>query len=84
MSVIFGFNPDQMNFCTNNESRMWMYLIENDLIFKTDQFTITKLTGEAPFTSYFTNESPGKAAVWIGFSIVESYMMKNQDESLAA
>ncbi len=83
-SVIFGFNPGQMNFCTNNESRMWMYLIENDMIFKTDQFTITKLTGEAPFTGYFTNESPGKAAVWIGFRIVESYMMKNQDESLAS
>jgi hypothetical protein len=82
-SVIFGFNPGQMNFCNNNESRMWMYLIENDMIFKTDQFTITKLTGEAPFTGYFTNESPGKAAVWLGFRIVESYMMKNQDESLA-
>ncbi|HNW57071.1 MAG TPA: hypothetical protein PKM69_04815, partial [Bacteroidales bacterium] len=61
----------------NNESQMWQYLIENDLLFKTDQFMIRKLTGEAPFTSYFTNESPGKAAVWIGFRIVESYMMKN-------
>ena len=75
--LIFGFNPDQMKFCRNNERQMWEYLIENDLLFSTDQFTIRKLTGEAPFTSYFTNESPGKAAVWLGFRIVESYMMKN-------
>jgi hypothetical protein len=75
--IIFGFTPDQMKFCRNNESQMWQYLIENDLLFNSDQFIIRKLTGEAPFTSYFTNESPGMAAIWLGFRIVESYMMKN-------
>jgi hypothetical protein len=75
--IIFGFTPDQMKFCRNNESQMWLYLIENNLLFSTDQLTIRKLTGEAPFTVYFTKESPGKAAVWLGFRIVESYMMKN-------
>jgi hypothetical protein len=80
--IIFGFTPDQLKFCRNNESQMWQYLIEKDLLFKTDKFTIHKLTGEAPFTSYFTNESPGRAAVWLGFRIVESYMVKNPDISL--
>lgn len=75
--IVFGFSSDQLKFCRNNENQMWQYLIENDLLFKTDQFTIRKLTGEAPFTGYFTNESPGRAAVWIGFRIIESYMMKN-------
>jgi hypothetical protein len=75
--IIFGFTPGQMKFCRNNESQMWQYLIENNLLFSTDQFKIRKLIGEAPFTSYFTNDSPGRAAVWIGFRIVESYMMKN-------
>jgi hypothetical protein len=80
--LIFGFTPDQMKFCRNNESQMWQYLIENDLLFKSDQFTIRKLTGEAPFTSYFTKESPGRAANWLGFRIVESFMMKNSGISL--
>jgi hypothetical protein len=75
--IIFGFTPDQMKFCRNNESQMWLYLVEHNLLFSTDQFTIRKLTGEAPFTGYFTRESPGRAAVWLGFRIVESYMMKN-------
>jgi len=82
-TVLFGFNTGQMNFCINNEGRMWTYLIENDLLFSNDKFVVRKLTGEAPFTSYFTNESPGRAAVWIGFRIVESYMMKNRDVTLA-
>jgi hypothetical protein len=75
--IIFGFTKDQFKFCRNNEKQMWQYLIEKDLLFNTDKFTIRKLTGEAPFTSFFTNESPGRASVWIGFRIVESYMMKN-------
>jgi hypothetical protein len=81
-AIIFGFTPEQFKFCRNNEDQMWQYLIEKDLLFSTDQLTIRKLTAEAPFTSYFTNESPGRAAVWIGFRIVESYMMKNPDISL--
>lgn len=75
--LIFGFTPDQMKFCRNNEGQMWQYLVENNLLFTTDQFSIRKLTGEAPFTSYFTRESPGRAAIWLGFRIIESYMIKN-------
>ena len=75
--LIFGFTPEQMNFCRSNEAQMWQYLVENNLLFTTDQFTIRKLTGEAPFTGYFGKESPGRAAIWLGFRIVESYMMKN-------
>ena len=75
--IIFGFTPGQMKFCRNNESQMWQYLVENNLLFSSDQFTIRKLTGEAPFTSFFTKESPGRAGVWLGFRIIESFMMKN-------
>lgn len=80
--LVFGFTADQMNFCRNNEDLMWQYMVEHDLIFNTDQFVIRKLIGEAPFTSYFSNESPGRAAVWTGFRIIESYMKGNRDISL--
>lgn len=81
-TIHFGFTASQMRFCMNNEQQMWQYLIEYDLLFSTDQFVVRKLTGNAPFTGYFTNESPGRAAIWIGFRIVESCMMKNRDMSL--
>jgi len=80
--MIFGFTADQMKFCRNNEALMWQYLMTHDLLFRTDYLTIRKLTGEAPFTSYFTNESPGRAAVWTGFRIIESYMQKNPGRAL--
>jgi hypothetical protein len=80
--IIFGFSKDQMKFCRNNESQIWQYMIENNLLFSSDQLTIRKLTGEAPFTGYFTKDSPGRAAVWLGFRIVESYMRKNPGVSM--
>jgi len=82
-SLIFGFTGLQMSFCENNEAQMWEYLVEHDLLFSTDQMVIKKLTEDSPFTTYFTSESPGRAANWIGFRIVESYMLRNPDKSLA-
>jgi hypothetical protein len=81
-NLLFGFTPEQMSFCKKNEGRMWLYLIENNLLFKTDQLTRRKLTGEAPFTSYFSKESPGRAAVWTGFRIIESYMKNKKSSTL--
>ena len=81
-SLLFGFTGIQMEFCESNEDLMWEYLLENDMLFSTDPMTIKKLTGEAPFTGYFSNESPGRAAVWLGFKIAESYMIRNREVTL--
>ena len=80
--MIAGFTPEQMKFCRNNEGGMWQYLMEHNMLFSTDMLTRKKLTGEAPFTVYFTSESPGRAAAWIGFRIVESYMKENRSVTL--
>ena len=77
ISIIMGFSADQMKFCRRNEKQMWTYLIEHKLLFSSDRMTVNKLIGEAPFTSYFPSDSPGRAAVWIGYRIVEQYMRKN-------
>ena len=38
---------------------------------------IKKFVEDGPFTKEFTNESPAKAAVWIGSRIIEAYMKRN-------
>jgi hypothetical protein len=81
-NLIFGFSTSQMKFCMDNENQMWQYLVEHNLLFSSEQLTKRKLTGEAPFTVYFSKESPGRAAVWIGFRIIDSYMMNNKDITL--
>jgi hypothetical protein len=83
-SLIMGFTAPQMRFCRNNEARMWEYLVEERILFETDRMTIQKFTGSGPFTGDFTRESPARAAVWLGWRIVEDYMRHNSGVSLAA
>ncbi len=78
-SVKFGFNTQQMNWCINNENQMWEYLLEHKLLFNTDFMTIKKLTQDAPYTSFFTKESPGKAVIYLGYKIVGAFMDNNPD-----
>ncbi len=81
-SLIMGFTAEHMRFCRNNESRMWEYLVEEKVLFETDRMTIQKFTGSGPFTGDFTRESPARAAVWLGWRIVEDYMRHNSRVSL--
>jgi hypothetical protein len=76
-SLIMGFSAEQMRFCQNNESRMWEYMVEEKVLFETDRMTIQKFTGSGPFTADFTRESPARAALWLGWRIVEDYMKQN-------
>jgi hypothetical protein len=81
-TVLHGFTDRQMKFCETHEGEIWEYLVSRDLLFSTDGFLIRKFTGEAPFTSYFTEESPGRAVVWTGFRIIERFMNNNPGVSL--
>ncbi len=78
-----GYQPEKIKWCEGHENGMWTYLIENKLLYNTDRMNIRRFTGPGPFTTSFTNESPGRAGVWIGWQIVRHYMKKNPNISLA-
>ncbi|HCT30106.1 MAG TPA: hypothetical protein DIW31_05115 [Bacteroidales bacterium] len=80
-SLIFGYTPLQMKWCEKNEKQIWTYLIENKMLFITDSFVINKCINDAPFTSGFPQESPGRAIVWLGYKIVGAYLKNNKDIS---
>ncbi len=81
-TLLWGYTSRQMDFCYDYEKRMWEYLVENKKLFITDGFGINQFIMDAPFTKDFTQESPGRAAIWLGYRIVDSYMKKNRDVSI--
>jgi hypothetical protein len=81
-TLLWGFTTQQIEFCHRNERGMWEFLVEHKKLFITDQFTLIQFINNAPFTNDFSRESPGRAAVWIGYNIVESYIKKNDEISL--
>jgi hypothetical protein len=81
-TLLWGFTSRQMDFCNVHEKRMWEYLVENKKLFVTDGFVLNQFINDAPFTKDFSQESPGKAVVWLGYRIVDSYMKNNRKVSL--
>ena len=77
-----GYLPEKLVWCEKNEPGMWTYLIEHKLLFNTERMNILRFIGAAPFTSSFTNDSPGRTGVWLGWQIVKKYMQKNSRVTL--
>ncbi len=76
-TLIFGFTPAQLKWCINNENQMWTYLIEHKILFSNDILLAHKLVYPAPYTTMFTSEAPGRACVYLGYKILESYLKSN-------
>jgi hypothetical protein len=81
-TLLLGFTPAQLKWCTNNSEPMWAYMVEHKLLFSSNNLLIRKFIYPAPFTSAFTQESPGRAIVWLGYRIVDAYMRNNKNVTL--
>lgn len=81
-SLCFGFQNKKLEWCRDNEQRIWTYFVEKKLFFTKEHLTIKKFLDEGPFTVPFGTQSPPKTGVWIGYRIVSSYMEKNPQLSL--
>jgi len=79
---IVGYTPEQWQWCEESETMMWAALVEKKVLFSSNPLDITKLISEAPFTKYFPQTSPGRAGIWIGYRIIESYIKNNSNVSL--
>jgi hypothetical protein len=83
-SIKIRFSEKQLKWCKDNEFNMWAYLIQQKLIYSTDQVEITKFTDDGPFTQVFNHDySPARTGDWIGWQIVKTYMKNNPNISIA-
>ena len=80
--VIMGYSKEQWVWVKNNETSMWNSLIYTKDLYTTNMITKNKYINDGPFTLPFTQESPGRAGVYIGWQIVESYMRHNPEISI--
>jgi len=81
-TIKFGYTTQQMEWATHNEKKMWAYMVENQMLFSTDELVIRKMVGDGPFTTLFANNSAPRAGVFLGWKIVSRYMDKHPEISL--
>jgi hypothetical protein len=82
-STLLDFSKKQLIWVDENEGNVWAFIIENRMLYSQDMQNIKKLIGEAPFTSFFGDDSPPRLGHYIGWRIIESYMNKNPKITLA-
>ena len=73
----FRFSQEQIDWVINNESNIWAYFIENDLVYSTYSQDFRTFLHYAPFAKGMPNESPSRVAYFIGYKIVDQFMDKN-------
>ena len=81
-----GYSVQQIKWCQENESYMWRYFIEKEMLYSNDQKLVARFINPAPFSKFYLeidNESPGQVGAWIGWQMVRSYI-NNNDVPLAA
>ena len=76
--LILGFSQAQLKWCKDNESNLWQFIIENELLFSTESKAMSMFMVDGPFTSSFSQDSPARTGAWLGWQIVDSYMNKNK------
>lgn len=74
---LIKYTPEQMQWVTANEKNLWSFIIENQLLYSSDQKALTTFMTDGPFTSGFSEESPARTGSWLGWQIVKDYMDNN-------
>jgi gliding motility-associated lipoprotein GldB len=75
-----GYTQEQLDWALANESQIWSYFIEREMLYSTDNSLPSRFIADAPFSKFYLeldNESPGRVGQYIGWQIVKSYMSNN-------
>ena len=85
-NISFGdqlrFSKTDLQWCDKNESSIWTFLIENDVLFSSREKEYRSYINHAPFSKGMTQDSPSRIAYYIGYKIVEKYMKNNNEVSI--
>ncbi|WP_299553270.1 gliding motility lipoprotein GldB [Seonamhaeicola sp.] len=76
-----GYSQEELDWAHANESDIWRYFVERELLFSTDSKLPSRFINPAPFTKFYLEDidadSPGRLGQYIGWKIVRAYMDQN-------
>ncbi len=81
-SLKIRYGERQMQWMHRNEEMVWLYILDNELLYTSGHEAITRFVGDAPFTSIFSQDSAPRTGTWIGWQIVREYMRRHPGLSL--
>lgn len=79
--VLMGYTPEQWAWSMDHEAQMWGSMLADKAIFSQDMIKNGGYLNDGPFTIHFSQESPARGGIFIGWRIVETYMKNNPEVS---
>jgi hypothetical protein len=76
-TILLHYTQQQMDWCYENEARLWSLMIENQFVFKNDFQIQKKFMDDGPFTSVFSTEAPSRLGQFLGWRIVSKFMSRS-------
>lgn len=80
---IIGYSEDEITWARANETEIWRYFVERELLFSTDPQLASRFINPAPFSKFYLeldNESPGMLGQYMGWQIVRAFAENNDIE----
>lgn len=76
--VRFGFTPEQMQWCKENEALIYNFFIQNNMLFDHNLQKTMRYVSDGPSSAGMPPESPGNTGSYVGWSIVKKYAEHNK------
>lgn len=83
-SLKIGYLNGQIEWNRENEAQIWQNIVENDLLYSTDETEYVGLLHDGPFSKGVNvpQESSPRIGIWAGWQIVRKYMDRHPETSL--
>lgn len=78
-----GYTQNEIEWAKINESQIWSYFVERELLFSTETELFSRFITPAPFSKFYLeldNESPGRLGQYIGWQIVRAYAERTEND----
>lgn len=72
--IIIRYSEEDLKWAKNNEYSFWKYLVDENLLFKTDERNTKNMLYEGPFTAGLPEKGPDRLGQHLGWQIVKNYM----------
>lgn len=81
-NVRLAYTPEQLEWCRNNETEVYNFFIQQNLLYDNNWQKILRYINDGPTSAGMPGESPGNVGSWLGWQIVKAYMKEHSDMGL--
>ena len=80
-NLLFGFSPEEMKWCHDNEALIYNFFIQNNLLYEKNLQKTMRYVNDGPATPGFDPKSPGNLGSFVGWKLISNYS-KNKNTDL--